>query len=123
MGTSQHLKCFNTLTTDWTGVEFTQNALEISFAYFSAANVNYRPFDEHLEDFSPHFQIFCIFKSIIIIYYGQYGKFVKSPEDKHIVDVFEIVGDLGKDDILGKEDNSKDDNNEVVNNNSEDKGD
>lgn len=116
-GTSQHSGRFNTSTADWTRVEFGQDAPEISFACFSAANVNYGPFGELLEGPPPRSQISYNSWSVIVTHYGQYGKLLEGPEDKPMVDVDEIAVDAGEDDT------SEDDDNEAANGNGEDGGD
>lgn len=118
-GILQYLGYFNILTTDWTRLDSSQKVSEISFACFFADNVNYELFGKLLEDFLPCLQIFCTFGSAIVIYYGQYGKLFKGPEDKSMVDVDKIIRDLAEDNTLEEDDTSEDDANEAANSNSE----
>ena len=71
--------------------------------------MHYRPFDKFLEGFSISFQIFYVSRNINVLYYSIIGKFFEDLGKKSIVDANEIKE---KDDILG------DNNNEVVNSDS-----
>ncbi len=92
-GTSSQSAQFTILTANWSAIESGPPPADMTFAYFSAANVHYRLFGALQERPPPALQITT--RSVIATYYGKYGEQLKGLEDQLMLDNDEIAGDVG----------------------------